>query len=79
MPQCAAMQAFKIANTKAIIQALRMPGFAVDFALRNLEPYEIPRFLQDWQNGADLEEWLAGLVEDLAVPTPSHTADEVAE
>lgn len=39
---------------------LKDAATAIAFALSRLELWEVPMFLKDWTQGADLEPWLAG-------------------
>ena len=46
---------------------LRDATTAITFAMTSLELWEVPMFLKDWREGADLEPWLEGPSDVLAV------------
>lgn len=51
-------------NTPENIEALKDPGFAIDFALKELEQFDMPLFLRDQREGKDLSVWLRALDQD---------------
>ncbi len=42
-----------------MLQRLKDGGFAIGYALEYLEPFEVPMFLTDWWNKADMKPWLS--------------------
>lgn len=48
-------------NITETLEALKDPAHAIDFALRELEAFEVVSFLKDYHAGCDMTHWLEGL------------------
>lgn len=53
-------------NITETLQALKDPAYAIDFALRELEAFEVVPFLRDYHTEQDVAHWLEGLNVDRA-------------
>lgn len=51
----------KSLNITETLEALKDSTFAIDFALRELEAFEVVPFLKDYRAGRDITHWLQGI------------------